>query len=423
MRETLASGRDTLVRRLAAPADGAAEPVAPAGSPRSLPVRAIAVQAFGLWLGTRMALIVFTYFAVPFSAQHSNGKLNPTAFPPHILLMHWWRWDAQWYAGLATRGYNDLLASGFFPLYPLLVHIVSVVVGPQYVIGVAMVVSNLATLAVFIGLGLLAANEYGPATATYVIRALAAFPLAFFLAAGYSDSTFIALAVFTLLFARRGFWYWAALCAFLATLTRLFGLVLILPMLWEYGRHHRTARWRDLLHPRHAVTFLAIAGAVPLALVSWATYLWVRFGDALAYLHVQRQAWGHYAVPPWQWLHLVGATIQSTPAWSYPRARVFVDLAPVVAVILLTFLFFRRWPLSLGLYMLGTVLILLVNAIPLDWNPFNGEGRYVLMCLPVFLLLGRWMEERPWLEMLLVGGGFMLQGIFLSFFLRGGWLV
>jgi hypothetical protein len=59
----------------------------------------------------------------------------------------------------------------------------------------------------------------------------------------------------------------------------------------------------------------------------------------------------------------------------------------------------------------------------MDYDPFNGEGRYVMAAVPLFLLLGRWMVRRPWLEMLVVGGGFMLQALFLGFFLRGGWVV
>jgi hypothetical protein len=119
----------------------------------------------------------------------------------------------------------------------------------------------------------------------------------------------------------------------------------------------------------------------------------------------------------------VGTAIGNTPPWSFLRVRIFFDLAPVVGLILVALLAFRRWPVSLALYTIGMIALLVTSAVPLDYDPFNAEGRYVLLVIPLFLLLGRWMVRRPWLEMLLVGGGFMLQALFLGFFLRGGWLV
>ena len=82
------------------------------------------------------------------------------------------------------------------------------------------------------------------------LRLVAAYPMAFFLAAAYTEGIFLAFAIFCLYFLRRGFWYGAAICAFCATLTRFTGIVLLLPMIWEYGSvtrlvaPHLLGRWR-----------------------------------------------------------------------------------------------------------------------------------------------------------------------------------
>lgn len=400
----------------AAPGPGATHPVA-------LPLWLVVRQATGMWLATRVALIVFTYFAVPFNHHHANSKV--TAFPPHSLLAAWNRWDTQWYTGIAIHGYNTRQSTGFFPLYPLLTHIVAMIIGFSNVLAAALIVSNGATLAAFIAVGLLTANEYGSRTAIVAIRALAAFPTAFFLAAGYSDSVFLALAAFSLFFARRGRWTWAALCAFAASFDRQFGLVLILPLLWEYIRQHREVgrQLRDIFTFRSLGDLLPLIAAAPAALAIWGAYLYARFGDPFSGVKAEQKYWDHVAVTPWHWLQLVVTTLQNTPIWTFPRARILFDLAPVVAVLLITVLSLQRWPFSLALYMLGVCAFLVTSAVPLDYNPFNSEGRYVLVCVPLFLLLGRWMARRPSLEMVVVGGGFMLQGLFIEFFLRGGWLV
>ena len=49
-------------------------------------------------------------------------------------------------------------------------------------------------------------------------------------------------------------------------------------------------------------------------------------------------------------------------------------------------------------------------------------ARYLLAAVPVFLLLGRWSVRRSWLEQLLIAGGFMLQGVLVTFFLSNGWV-
>ena len=403
----------------------AAESDASTAAPVDVPVRAIALQAAGMWAATRAALIVFTYFAVPFSHQRAHGLPSLTTFRPDALLNRWYRWDTQWYVSISLHGYNTKQSTGFFPLYPGLVHVVASIIGSSHVVGATLLVSNLATLAAFIGIGLLAAEVYGRATATFAIRALAAFPTAFFLAAGYADSLFLALAAFCLYCARRQQWGWAALCAFVASFDRQFGIILVLPMLWEWASRQRQAGRdaREMLAPRTLAELIPLLAAVPAALAIWGIYLDLRFGDPLATLNVQHVFWHHDLVPPWQWLHLVGASIGNAPPWTFPRVRIFFDLAPVTALILIALLAFRRWPASLALYTFGLIALIVTSAVPSDYVPFNGEGRYVLLAIPMFLLLGRWMARRPWLDMLVVGGGFMLQALFLGYFLRGGWLV
>jgi hypothetical protein len=58
-----------------------------------------------------------------------------------------------------------------------------------------------------------------------------------------------------------------------------------------------------------------------------------------------------------------------------------------------------------------------------DPDYLMSAGRFLLVAAPAFLLLGRWSARRPWLDLLLVSGGFLLQAVLLTFFLSGGWLL
>ena len=104
------------------------------------------------------------------------------------LLGSWQRWDAGWFADIAQHGYASPESAAFFPLYPGLIHLGISITGSRYVIAVALVISNLAALVGFVGVALLTAREDEPAAAPAAVRALAAYPLAFFLAAPYSDA-------------------------------------------------------------------------------------------------------------------------------------------------------------------------------------------------------------------------------------------
>lgn len=415
-----------------------------------LPWRAIILEASAMWIVTRIVLIFFTYYAatvlvhLPYAGVSAPPQGTPYAFSPHLLLHLWDRWDAIWYVKIAQQGYFTDEATAFFPLFPLLIHLVALVLGPTHTLLAAMIVSNLGSLAVFIGVGLLATQELGRASAPRAIRIAAAYPLAFFMAAAYTESLFVALAVFALLFARRGAWRWAALCAFLAALTRPTGAILIAPLVWEFARQRygslflTSARdWRawpglirrvlvDLLRTPAALATLALlVGAVPFAVVLYAAYLGLRFGHPLIFLHVQSIYWHRTGQSLWKTLLDAIIYFVQTPGWSYWQARQLIDLAPVLAFGVLTLLTIRRTPFSFTLYMLG--LLYLAMATPIDTVPHTvtlvSSGRFLVAAVPVFLLLTRWERNRPWLDMLLVGGGFLLQGFLATYFLANHWLV
>jgi Gpi18-like mannosyltransferase len=391
-----------------------------------------------MWLATRVALVLLTMLVAGF--QEPNTPLSLLQ-----LAGRWEQWDGKWYVALSQAGYGrepivgpvfcPCVAKGaaaFFPLYPLLVHGASLPVSGENVILAALLVSNSGALAAFIGIGLLAAGEArDPAAGGPALLAAAAYPLAFFTFAPFTEGVFVAFAALSLYSARRGAWLWASLTAFLAGLTRPTAVALILPLLWEYGRHHgwwsrRRAGWRfagaGLGTVRDIAGGIALASAVPLALALFFAYLWFVFHDPLAYLHAQREFHDKQAMSIPATLQLFFSNfLQTTPEW---RVIDLVDFGPVLIFTLVAVLEIRRVPLAFTLYTL--TLIYLVLGVP-DAHFFGGDilssaGRYLGAAVPAFLALGRWSVRWPWLEVLIVAGGFLLQGALVVRFLAGGWV-
>lgn len=422
------------------PATGEIEQAGEGASPSW---RQIAIQAAGMWLVSRVMLALLTYFTALFQASLTSK--NPV-LTPDLLLGKWFQWDATNYIYIAHFGYNQQVLTAFFPLYPFLIHLLTVLLGPGHELLAGTLISNLATLVAFIGLGCLVAQEGGKNRAIrHTILVLAAYPFAFFLAAVYTEGLFLACAVWALLAARRGWWYLAISCTLLGTLCRSTGVILILPLIYEFGRQHgwwqpfiesaRQRDWRILRRLprtwswRQAFMFLAIVAAAPLAFGIFALVCAQTFGDPLLFIKAQAH-WNRIQLPIWTalWRGFLwqGAIVfLHKGVWSYESARNLVDLAPVVIIGIITLCSLRRMPVSFILYMLGLLYITIDLPVQIGQNTvqFDSAGRFLLLAVPIFLVLGRWSARFAWVEMLLVGGGFLLQAVFVSYFLAGGWLI
>lgn len=394
--------------------------------------RPIALQATAMWLATRVALAVLTYVTVIF-----NGFGNTRIAPGFVtgqwdlgtLVGSWQRWDAGWFAQIAQQGYAIPDEAAFFPLYPLLIHLGIAVTGPRYLILVALVISNLAALFGFIGVALLAAREHDPAAAPLALRVLAAYPLAFYLAAPYSDALLLAAAAFALLFARQGRWGWTAVVAFAAAFTRSTAVILFLPILWEYGRQHSwwdRERWREL-GPRRVLGWRAwpraimVLGALPLGLACYAAYLTYRFGQPLLFLEAHAH-WSRRAEPVWLTLKHAFGDLVKVPFGTYWNVLVLLDLGALLTVLVLTVVGARRQPVAFTLYLAGLLYVCLAAPNVVLPDALSSVGRVLLVSIPAFLLVSRWMRRWPALDLLIVSAGFMLQAALATFFLSGGWV-
>src|SRR5579859_3016727 len=422
------SGTAPTAPALAAEAPDTTQPLS---WPAPLAYRSIVSQAAQVWLGTRLAYVVLTYVAVLINAHGAN---HLTRFGPSALLSSWQQWDTNWYLNLAHFGYwSPVDSAAFFPLYPLLIHLLSGIIGESHAFVAALIISNLATLAAFIGLGLLAANEIGAANASRALLIFAAYPLAFFMTAAYSEGLFLAFTIWCLFCLRRGRWLWAAAFAFLAALTRPAGIVLAVPLLWEYGRQH--GGWRYKLRPERSAAdpggepawsvglrvgeLLAVALAAPAGIGLYAAYLWLRFGQPLAFVGAE-QSFNRGHIAFWQSIPLAISAFLKTPRWTYEQALLLVDLAPLLLFLTLTLISIRRVPFAFTLYLLGLFYLYLSEPFLDRGAVFAADGRYMLTAVPIFLLLGRWASRWQWLDTLLVSGGFLIQAILLSYFLSGG---
>lgn len=309
---------------------------------------------------------------------------------PHELDEGLLAWDGNFYRDIAQHGYGALPeeALRFFPLFPLLGRLASVVALGDVSVGLVLV-ANVLALVTGALVHRLVMNETGNSDlARRAVWATALFPGAFVMAWAYSEPVMMAAAVATLLALRQQRWGWAAITGALAALARPLGLLLVVPALVEVLPGLRTASPRERLRRLGAV-----AGPV---LGTGAHLVWsqVRYGDALAPMNVQSQFRGEAVDPLTRLWDGVGDMFGSEALGDglhVPFALGFVVLAIAA---------YRYWPLSFALYGTATLVVALAA------ENLNSLERYGLNAVVLALALAS-LTKPPWAEraMIAIGSG------------------
>jgi Gpi18-like mannosyltransferase len=216
----------------------------------------------------------------------------------------WFRWDAQWYARVATDGYrtiayaNGHLNLAFFPLYPLLVHC-WLLFWHGTPAAAGMIVSNLCFVAASYYLYQLVSMDRGRAWARRVMWLLALFPTSLFFFSGYSESLFLLCLVLCVYNLRLERWWWAGLMGGLAAATRPLGIIVFVPFVMCWYQAHELSPIAIRPWLRHYQKAMLGALAIPAGLIAYMAYLWARFGNPFLFGASQR-SWHRTLAWPWQ---------------------------------------------------------------------------------------------------------------------------
>ena len=352
------------------------------------------------------------------------GLTAPFGYLPNLLVAPVARWDSVWYLMIAKGGYGHQLArAAFFPLYPLLMHVLGLATGSDLLAGA--LISLAAFAAALVTLHRLAAIELGRERAELTVMLVAFCPVSFFLTAVYGESLFLALSAGAILRARRGRWASAAVLAALASATRSTGALLVVPIavLYLYGpradRPLPTARWagrgftgRRLLALRHppAASMLWIL-LVPAGLAAYMLYLGITTGDALAPLRAESVWLHHFAGPlggvwagvvaAWdglrQLLHGPAPPVYFTKAGGDPlmvAGQNLVLFAFLVLGAVATIGVFARLPFAYGAWVLVSLAVPLSD--PVTPQPLASLPRYELVLFPLFMWGSGMIARRGW---------------------------
>lgn len=295
----------------------------------------------------------------------------------------WDSWDATILRSIAQFGYDgypehyaDEDVAAFFPGFPLVLRVVHLLVPSWTAAG--LVVSLVAGVVACVYLGRLASED--GVESGWAVVGLVLSPYAVFLAAGYSEALFLAVALPGWWAARHGRWAAASLLVAAACTVRVSGLFLALALVVQWAVTSRAPRALPWL----VAPFLALAG--------YAAYLRWLSGDWLRWVHAQEHGWNRSFAWPWEafrttWDAAWHGSYAPEYVWSF-RAEVAAVLVGVVVTLVLV----RRRAWGEATYVGLSVGALATSSFYLS------VARATLLWFPLWLLLGSALERRPWVR-------------------------
>lgn len=351
-----------------------------------------------------------------FDPTHSSvsfGQLGNVLAAPAV------RWDSIWYLQIAHGGYQIAQQASFYPLYPLLIRAGSVLTGSLPVAGVLV-----SLVAMSVGLALvyrLTALELGSRFARATVDLIAFGPMALFLSAVYTGALFLALSTGTFYAARRGRWAMAGALGGLAALTRVTGVLLVVPvvLIFFYGPRGDaspasvSSRWL----PRYRWTRQILwAALIPGGLALFSGYLALRGFGPTAMVRGQEHFYSHQLIGPFAGIwdgavaawHEIRLELAGVPPSTYSSQALLQFGGLIVAGVALIGAF-RRLPLAYGAY--AALGLLLPLSTPTAGDPLRGLDRYASVLFPLFMWAAAWATERRAMRPLLI-----VSSVLLAFF-------
>jgi len=319
--------------------------------------------------------------------------------PLNLVTSVFTQWDGRWYLEIVRNGYPRVIPpeitffqvearAAFFPVYPMLVRAVDVVLPGGDSIA-ALAVNAVLGVVGMILVGHLARRLYGNDVAERAMVLFAVFPGSFVLSFAYAEALMVVLAALCLWFLLDERWLLAGVVAAVATATRPNGLALVAAC--------AVAAFIAIKRRRDWWSLVALLLA-PVGFVAFQLFLNAHTGERWPWFRVQREAWREGTS--------FGATaLSNTFSFiSHPLASPTDALTAgsMAALVLGLWCLYRKqlpWPM---VAYVGVVVVLMLLPATVTARP-----RFLFTAFPLFISAAAWWPRRDraiW-DLMLVGCG------------------
>jgi 4-amino-4-deoxy-L-arabinose transferase-like glycosyltransferase len=293
-------------------------------------------------------------------------------------------WDGAWYYRIIRTGYPGIVPenityfdpqarAAFFPVYPMLVRAVDVILpGGDVLAGVT--VNFLVGAGGVYVTGLLARDLFGERIAYRTMLLMAFFPGSFVLSFTYSEATLILVAAASLLFLLRRQWVAAGVLAAIGTATRPNGLALVAACaVASFLAIRQRREWRSLIAPILA----------PLGFIAFQLHLRLKNGEWV-WFRVQREAWDEGTSFG---LTAIRNTVEAIQRPLSSPTDLITALSFFGTLVMLWIMWKRRlpWPVM--------AFVLVVLAMMILPNTVTARPRFLYTAFPLLISVAAWWPE------------------------------
>ncbi len=200
------------------------------------------------------------------------------------------KWDCKWYLTIINGGYDDVVRTSpkiwkglanwaFFPLYPLIVSLLTKVISINSVI-IGIILNQLFVLIAAIFFYKLLNLEFDDLNSRFGATILIFSPFSIYFTSLYTEALFLCLSVIGFYFIKLQRYNGASFLGGLLSATRPVGIMFTIPLF--------ISLWRNKASKKRVVLSMLIAS---FGLIMFMLYLQFKAGDFLAFQHIQK-GWG-----------------------------------------------------------------------------------------------------------------------------------
>lgn len=295
------------------------------------------------------------------------------------------QYDASAYLDIAKNGYNQQYNNNngnysYFPLYPILIKLLSFIIGFGWS---AFLISNILSLCCIYLLYVIIEEDYGDIIAYRSCLWFIFFPVIYFFNMMYTESLFFTLILLMFYYAKRGKWWLVGTLGFMATLTRLPGIIMIFPMLYMYWKYNKKLKWN----------ILWLSG-IGLSLLILFTYYYYITGDFFKMFHTfNNPSYGFgISIPGIALFKLLYQIFYQTNMQTifYMGLNIIFGFGFIILTIL-------SWKLKQKEYAIFMSFYLLLILVP---ERINAHIRYYMLMFPAFIIMAKSIKITKFIYML-----------------------
>ena len=295
-----------------------------------------------------------------------------------LIVAPWYRFDTAHYIEIADFGYDfDPVNSVWPPIYPFLIKIFGFIFKPTIVS--ALFVTNIFFILALFLLYLFIQDFFDEETAKKTLFFAVIFPTSFYFIAGYTESIFLFFSVAVFMLLKKKKWLWAGIISACAALTRVQGILLVIPIVIEL--------WLEYFPKRDFKSFFTHIFSCSFAPFAYGLYsLYVFFGLRLDWpWNTLSNHWGQNFSWPWEGIVYTTSILLGMRVESYISpilVKILTIVLPIGAIFLL-YKIRKMIPLSLSIYS-WAMLFLVMGKVNYNIG-FISTIRYLISIFPIFI--------------------------------------